>query len=168
MISVLLLASVAIQPPATPEAAVRAFYAAYHAKSFTGLPPAAELAGIKDYLSPTLLAALQAAGAKQARCLKAHPDDKPPWVEGDLFTSNFEGFTAFTPAAPTATGPKATVPVDFEYTENGKTFKWRDQVVVVRVGARWLVDDVRYRKAAGGFTSGFGAGLRASLSGAGC
>lgn len=29
------------------------------------------------------------AAVRQAQCIKAHPDDKGPWVEGDLFASGY-------------------------------------------------------------------------------
>lgn len=151
------------QDPATPAEAVKAFYAGYAAKSFSGLPHEAELAAVSPRMSAGLLKLLRAAAIIQARCIKAHPDDKGPWVEGDMFTSNFEGFTTFEPDSVQVTGLKAVVLVRFSYTESGKTFKWGDRAVVVKEAGRWVLDDVRYRPAKG-FTSGFGSSLRRSLA----
>ena len=94
--------------------------------------------------------------------MKAEPDEKGPWVEGDLFTSNFEGFTRFEEMP----GAGDRVAVQFRYTGNGQTFAWEDEVWMKREGGRWVVDDDFYRRTAG-FTSGFGASLRTSLTGPG-
>jgi hypothetical protein len=153
----------------TPAAAVRAFYSAYAQKPFTGLPTGDAWRRIVPSLSASLKPLIVAAQAAQAKCIKAHPGDKPPWIEGDMFTSNFEGFTRFTVVDSGVTsGARATVTVEFAYAKGGKPFVWRDQVIVAKEGERWLVDDVHYRKAEG-FGNGFGEGLRKALApGGGC
>lgn len=75
------------QEPGGPSAAVTGFYAAYRAEPFSGLPHGPELARVSKYLSGGLVRTLRTAAVRQAQCIKAHPDDKGPWVEGDLFTS---------------------------------------------------------------------------------
>jgi len=151
-----------------PAAAVAAFYKAYRAKPFSGLPHRAELTSVSKYLSRDLIKALRLAGVRQAGCIKAHPDDKGPWVEGDLFTSNFEGQTEARPAVAADSVGRARVAVTFGYTEQGKTFNWKDEVILVKEAGRWVIDDVHYRETNGSFTSGYGKSLRASLADKGC
>jgi hypothetical protein len=152
----------------TPAAAATGFYSAYARQPFTGLPTGGAWSRIAPRVSTSLKRLIVAAQAEQARCKQAHPDDKPPWVEGDMFTSNFEGYTRFKIADSAVSGSRATVSIDFEYAKGGKPFAWRDHVVVVREGKRWLIDDVRYRKAEG-FGNGFGEGLTQALAaGGGC
>ena len=150
------------QPMAASQAA-ESFYAHYQKLKVSGLPAAKESAQLAPHLSKGLQVLLRKAKAEQARCMKAEPDDKGPWVEGDLFTSNFEGFTKFKVMA----GTGGRFAVQFGYTENGQTFAWQDEVGMTNEGGRWVVDDVFYRRTTG-FTSGFGASLRTSLSELGC
>lgn len=148
----------------SPTAAVRAFYAAYAKHPFTGLPAGADWRRVAPRISAPLAKMIRAAQAEQARCAKANPDDKPPWIEGDMFTSNFEGFTRFHVSDSLAvSGPQPAVVVDFDYVDRGVTFSWRDQVVLTKEGGRWVIDDVRYRKSEG-FGNGFGEGLRKALT----
>src|SRR5215813_10006441 len=92
---------------------VKRFYNTYRAQKFSGLPDAAQLAKLAPYLSASLQTLIRAAQKEQDRCEKAAPDEKPPWVEGDMFTSNFEGFTWFQ----IQNGPDTIVA--FEYMDHG-------------------------------------------------
>lgn len=148
----------------SPVAAVKAFYAAYASHPFTGLPTGANWRRVAAHVSTPLAKMIRAAQAEQARCQKSHPGDKPPWIEGDMFTSNFEGFTRFRVAdSLAASGVRPAVNVDFDYVDRGQTFSWRDQVVLTKEAGRWVIDDVRYRKNEG-FGNGFGEGLRKALA----
>lgn len=150
------------QPPSAARAA-ESFYVHYQKLKLSGLPNAKEAAQLAPYLSKGLQGLMRKAQSEQARCIKAEPDDKGPWVEGDLFTSNFEGFSTFQVTAAAA----ARIPVQFTYTENGQTFSWKDEVGMINEGGRWVVDDIFYRTTTG-FTSGFGSNLRGSLAGPAC
>lgn len=79
----------------SPVDAVNGFYAAYARQPFTGQPSGADWSRVARHMSAPLAKMIRAAQSEQARCQKAHPDEKPPWIEGDMFTSNFEGFTRF-------------------------------------------------------------------------
>ncbi|MFN7925965.1 MAG: hypothetical protein U0Q16_38055 [Bryobacteraceae bacterium] len=161
------LISLVLLPPAlfsqTPEQSITSFYSTYKDLGFFGLPDSSQLAKLAPYLSTGLQALLQRAQSEQARCTKAYPDDVPPWSEGSLFTSNFEGFTAFHTGQRTA----SRVALEFDYTENGKTFHWQDQIQVVKERGNWVIDDIRFRRP-NGFTSGYGSSLRKSLAATGC
>jgi hypothetical protein len=147
--------------------AARAFYTLDAKLKLSGLPDTARLKEIAPHLSSGLQALMVKAQSQQAHCIKSHPGDKGPWVEGDMFTSNFEGFTRF------AFGPAKSEPtrviqtVDFEYSENGPPVRWQDQVILIKEKGRWVIDEISYGHAQG-LGNGFGAGLRASLTTKGC
>jgi hypothetical protein len=103
---------------------------------------------------------MRTAQTTQARCEKTHPGDKPPWVEGDMFSSSFEGFTKFQVAGALAlTKARKTIfKVNFEYVEKGqKPVTWTDEVALVQEKGRWVIDDVFLPDAAA-FGNGFGPG----------
>jgi hypothetical protein len=71
-------------------------------------------------------------------------DEKPAFVEGDLFSSLFEGATGLTASAPVARGDVQLVPVTFTTDQEKPAVSWMDTVVVRKENGRWLVHDVRY------------------------
>ena len=147
-------------PTAAPEQAVQDFLTSYQSIRVSGLPGAAASRKLGAFLSAGLQAAMTKARAEQARCVKAHPDDKGPWIEGDMFSSNFEGFSTFRVGP--ADGARITVKFEYEGIPS-----WTDQVELVKQGNRWLIDDVLYGRKQG-FSNGFGGSLRAALRGKGC
>ncbi len=168
-----LCAAALAQTQPSPEEAAREFYASYQKLHFSGLPDASQLQVLSGQLSSGLQTAMRKAQGQQARCIKANPGDKGPWVEGDMFTSNFEGFTTLAAPSKGATvvpkGQQAQVRLTFEYVEGGQRVTWTDEVVLVLERGRWVIDDVHYRNNSGkGFGNGFGPGLRASLATQGC
>lgn len=130
------------------------FYSAYGATQMTGLPDEATMRKIGPHLSAGLKQALRAAQAEAARCRAAFPSDKPPFVEGDLFTSNSEGFTRFEVE-------RGGAAVRFEYVEGAYRINWRDELKLVKEGGRWVIDDVRFGRAPG-------ESLRKTLAMQGC
>ena len=162
----LLLPSMWAQTPATPPATqvIREFYNDYQRLHFSGLPDRTAAQKLSSYWSPVLNAAVARAQQEQGRCLKAHPADKAPWIEGDLFSSNFEGFTTVrVEDSKTGKASRERVTLQFEYA----TGKWSDQILAVKQGTRWLIDDVIYSRQTG-FGNGYGSSLRSSLEGKGC
>jgi len=78
----------------------------------------------------------------QAKYIREHPDEKPPWADGDLFSSLFEGAQSFRIGRASHRGETAEVPVQLAYREGGSTTRWSDVLVLVRNGNRWLVSDI--------------------------
>jgi hypothetical protein len=148
------------QEPATT-AATR-FLAAYqkmHAAGLSGLPDRRQLRALAPHLTPALARRFEAAMREQRRCAKKFLDDKPPWAEGDMFSSSFEGFTSYKVAAGPSDGE---VSVAFEYLDGKDRVEWRDTLMLKKLDGKWRVDNVLYR-ATFQFTSGFGSDLRSSL-----
>ena len=138
-------------------------YAKLRSSGLTGVPDAAQLSRLAPLLTPALRDGLAAAKKEQQRCAKAFPGDKPPWIEGDIFSSCFEGFTSFRAGPSRARGQARTVMVRFRYAgRKGSGVQWQDELVLRDEAGRWRVDDVVYR-ANFAFSSGFGTNLRDSL-----
>ena len=122
-----------------PASVVRGFYAKYLELAPAGLPSVAQQKALAPYLSKRLLGLMDAARAYQDQEAKAHPDEKPPFVDGCLFASLFEGPKAFEVGRAVADGPGFKVPVHFTYE---KDVAWDDAVIVAREDGRYVIDDV--------------------------
>jgi uncharacterized protein DUF3828 len=124
---------------AEPATVVQQFYEKYVTLSPPGLPTAAQQKELAPYLSRRLLGLMDAARAYSDREAKAHPDDKPPFVDGCLFASLFEGPKAFKVGAAVAEGEGSKVKVHFTA---GEGVAWDDEVIVVKEDGRYVIDDV--------------------------
>jgi hypothetical protein len=128
----------------------------------SGIPDEAQLAQLAPSITAELRALFGAVLREQARCAKQSPGDKPSWIEGDIFSSNFEGFTSFSAASSKSQKDAREVVVRFTYAEGKYRVKWSDTLVLRNEAGRWLVDDIFYRGRFA-FTSGFGKNLKSSL-----
>ena len=146
-------AALAIGAPATPESeAMRSatrlvtdFYEMRQRLGRTGLPDENEMKAYRAFLCPTLAAAMDAARVRQKLYIDEHPDDKPPLVEGDLFSSLFEGTEGVTPNGTEVQGDAARVTLSMRYGEGDQATRWKDVVVLGKDGGSWCIDDVEYR-----------------------
>lgn len=73
-----------------------------------------------------------------------NPTDKPMMIEGDIFTSVYEGQNAFTIGEITVSGDQATAKVDFKNTQDNVS--WQDEVLLVNENGGWKIDNVVYRQ----------------------
>lgn len=142
--------SSAVKPvdPDSPEATVRAFYDICIEERVTGLPTESQFEQLRPLISDHLYGLLADARMEQVAFAKENPYEKPPWIEGDLFSSLFEGPTAFTTGAVEIEGTRARVTVDFvdDSADPEKPFRWSDDVLLVRnADGDWVIDDVVYR-----------------------
>jgi len=108
----------------------------------SGLPSEEEMKTFAPLLAPEITKLIGEARAEQAAFQKKNPDEKPPWIEGALFSSLFEGVTAYRLGEPLVSADKASLPVYWEYTEGGETSRWIDVVTLVRSGESWRVADI--------------------------
>jgi hypothetical protein len=139
----------AIKPvdPDSPEATVKAFYDICIEEKVTGLPTETQFEELRPLISDALYSLLADARMEQAEFSRENPTEKPPWVEGDLFSSLFEGPTRFTAGKAVIHGKHATVTVEFADDSSGdKPFEWKDDVLLVlNDDGDWLIDDIVYR-----------------------
>ena len=115
---------------------VQAFLAAYQALVFRGLPDAEQAAALAEHFSPRLNGLMHDALAGQQAYKARYPSDKPPMIDGDVFSSLFE-----------ESGDAARVRVDYVYSDpdTGKVIEaWKDRFLLVRSGSGWVIDDVEY------------------------
>ena len=155
LIAVLLLipAGLNAQPAGGPASALEAFYAVYaglHGHG-GGIPDATERVRYAPVLSPRLNKQLVAAATAQARLNAKVKNAVPPMLEGDIFSSLFEGATAWKIGACQGDGKSARCPVALTYTpaasQGGRVPKpanWSDTVLLVNTPLGWKVDDVIY------------------------
>ena len=115
-----------------PAAVVHQFYEKYIKLSPPGLPTAAQQKELAPYLSRRLLGLMDGARAYQEQEQKKHPDEKPPFVDGCLFASLFEGPKSFKVGAAVAEGQGSKVKVHFKADQD---VAWDDEVVVIK--RRW-------------------------------
>ncbi len=126
---------------------VEAFLAAYKALVFRGLPNADQAAVLAEHFSPALNGLMHDALAGQQAYKARYPSDKPPMIDGDVFSSLFEGASSGTVDAVDVAADTAIVRVKYVYSdpETGKAIEtWPDRFLLVREGSNWLIDDIEY------------------------
>lgn len=126
----------------SPRAVASEFYALVVREDPSGLPDAREMRLFRPYLSRGLRSLFRRAGREQADAMRRHPQEKPPHVDGCLFSCLYEGPKRFRLGRPRVSGRFAHVAVE-QSAEPGGSFKWSDTLVLVKEDGRWLVWDVR-------------------------
>ena len=163
LILVLLLACwtpVAGQRATSPRVTAERFYRTYLKLNVRGLPNDTELKALSPFLSRDLEQLFRDARTAQQKYIREHPDDKPPWAEGDLFTSLFEGANSFRVGVPKIEGDRAEVPVVLAYRSGNSTSQWADVLVLTRTANSWRVWDILMK---GEWTFKTGNSLRSIL-----
>lgn len=126
------------------------FYAAYSTfHPSDGIPDAAGRAKYAPYISQGLNALLVRAHAVEEKFARANKD-VPPLIEGDLFTSNFEGATAYKIGACSGDAKAGHCAVQLTYNPGqtgnpkDKPFTWTDTAYLVNGAEGWKLDDIGY------------------------
>jgi hypothetical protein len=130
---------------AAMRAAADGFYGVYRALPHTGgLPDDAALAKYAPYLAPALEALLRKASSAEDRFAKLNKG-APPLVEGDLFTSLFEGATQVSVGNCTGNGRTGSCVVQLVHADPGQVaVQWTDTVQLVNTPSGWRVGDIAY------------------------
>jgi len=143
----------AVTVPADPGAAANAFYAVYGPRvgKGGGIPDAATRLRFSAVLSPRLNRQLADAAAAQARLTAKVKNAVPPMLEGDIFSSLFEGATGWKVGACQSDGNTARCPVALTHVSPAipdrapvKPPQWNDMVLLTNGPGGWKVDDVIY------------------------
>lgn len=126
-------------------AAANGFYGVYRTfHPSDGIPDAAGRARYRPFLSPALDVLLGVAADAGARFAGTNKD-APPLIEGDLFSSLFEGATAVTLGPCTGDAVQGRCTANLVHTEPGKQpTAWTDTVLLFATPTGWRVDDIVY------------------------
>jgi hypothetical protein len=129
----------------SPAQTVKDFYAAYAGfHPSDGIPDAKGRAAYEPFISPALDKLLVDGDKAEAIFAKANKDS-PPLIEGDLFTSNFEGATSYEIGACKADAKQAQCAARLTYDDHkDKPVVWNDTVYLVATPSGWRVDDIGY------------------------
>ena len=129
----------------SPDKAAEGFYAAYSTfHPSDGIPDAAGRAKYAPFISPSLDKLLADGNAAEIKFKKANKDS-PPLIEGDLFTSMFEGATSYKVGACKLSGAQASCAVGLVYDDKkDPPIRWTDTVYLTKTKVGWRVDDIGY------------------------
>jgi len=132
-----------------PDTVAQKFYDLRIQKGGNGLPNSSQLAEYRPYLSTGLYNELLKAQSERKVDIAATPNEKTGARDGDVFSSLFDGPTSATvDSASTIPNTDArNIPLRVTMShqkDNGAKSTWKDEVLMVREGQCWAVDDVRY------------------------
>lgn len=124
----------------TPEAVVQSFYQTLLELHPVGLPSPQEQARLAPRLTPGLLRLLDESRATRDDFARNHPGDKPPWTDGNLFSSLFEGPQDFevVDSRPMPDGNTLVI-VRLWYPPDAE---WQDSVVVARTARGIAIHEI--------------------------
>lgn len=126
--------------------AATGFYTLYLKIRPQGVPQEKQMVRLRPYLSKGLDQDLKRARRAEEQNQKASRGAVPPLIEGDLFTSLFEGASAFKLLSCEARGDVGSCEIEFSAVDpkDHSLFKWKDKIDLVRQSRLWLVDDIEY------------------------
>lgn len=131
-------------PTADVEAPVRRFLEFYFDDYRRGLPERRQLPQLATFLTPEFADLFDAALKGQVCYRRKNNNEGPPPIQGDLFSSLFEGATKATyrPIARTA----ESAAIEVEWTNDDKHLSpdatvWQDQILLVRTASGWRIAD---------------------------
>ena len=140
----------------------RRFYAAYSALPRSGgIPDATGRVRYAPLLSPRLNKLIAQAATAEAR-FQAKNKGSPPLIEGDLFSSLFEGISSSRIGVCSGDAKTGRCTARLTYNDPKKPVSWNDIVLLVNTPAGWKVDDIAYKA---GFQFGNDGTLKRHLRG---
>lgn len=127
-----------------PRKTAESFYTQLCSAPVSGLPKGKAWSNLKPYLTPKLINCFQEARRAQENFMKKNPGEKPPWIEGDLFSSLFEGPQKFTTGSSIIKDNHAEVPMHLSSKQGDTVTRWTDTLLLRQVNGRWLIEDICY------------------------
>jgi len=110
-----------------------------------GIPDATARMRLAPLLSPRLAKLIGDAAAAETRFARANRN-APPLIEGDLFSSLFEGAGSFKLGACSGDGQKGQCGVTLTHQDpKQQPVTWTDAVLLVNTPSGWKVDDIAYK-----------------------
>jgi hypothetical protein len=121
------------------------FYATLADLNIRGLPNKDQVREISPFLSSEVIALINRDQRKQRAFIKKHPYEKPPWIEGDLFSSLFEGRTGYEIGKTRKKGGTHEVDVLLTYDDGINKSKWTDTATLKRVAGKLVITNIIYK-----------------------
>ncbi|NCW44617.1 MAG: hypothetical protein EBV77_03870 [Gemmatimonadaceae bacterium] len=148
----------------TPADVALQFYVTLELGGVREVPEPRALVAIEPYLTPELAGELRAARVRRDAPLPPGSTDKPPFTDGNPFSSLFEGHSTYRLGATAMRGDSALVTVSFTNTEQKPAVEWKDTLLLLPSGTgvsrTWRVADIRYGST---WEFGYRGSLRAVL-----
>ncbi len=148
-VAAFLVAASARAAQESPDTVAEEFYARYLTIG-PGVPEPKELSRIAPILSPSLLDLMKGAEAAEAAYAKANAKEAvPPLVEGDLFSSLFEGADKYKVGLCKVSDQNVLCATLLSHSEGGvgspKTTDWTDTLILAAdKDGTWKVDDILF------------------------
>lgn len=128
----------------SPASIVSAFYKKHLALHLSGAPTPQQLQAIAPHLSQHLQALLERAWQRRESDRSRAPDEKPAFAEGDLFSSLFEGPTAFEIVKTESLVHEYAVTVRFTHRSGAQQTIWKDVVRLATKQGKLVIVDIEY------------------------
>jgi len=113
-----------------------------------GVPEGDFRTQLRPVISPMLDSLLAQAAEAERRHTERTNNTEPPYLQGDIFSSLFEGATGYEIGKCEADGEAltATVVCDVRLVHDAEDepVQWTDRAVLVSGNGRWMVEDIRY------------------------
>jgi len=131
------------------EKVISGFYQQHLKTHSPGIPSADELKQLQPFVSQALFKLLSQASETEIKYHAAATDPVPPLVDGDLFTSLFEGASTFRVDSCESEDAHASCLVRFSYKggnggKGDEEEKWKDKLLLVREDKQWRIDDIEF------------------------
>ncbi len=150
----------------TPADVALQFYVTLELGGVREVPEPRALIAIEPYLTPALAGDLKAARVRRDAPLPPGSTDKPPFTDGNPFSSLFEGHSTYRMGTTAMRGDTALVTVSFSNIEQKPAVEWKDTVLLLPHGTgasrTWRVADIRYGST---WEFGYRGSLRGVLQG---
>lgn len=117
------------EAPAATEVA-KTFYSALLKHQPRGLPTEEQMKVFSPLFCKELNTGIAKARDERQKFMREHPGDKPPWIEGNLFASLYEGVSSFSLGEPSVDGHKTSIPVYLRYDNGEEHARWIDVIVL--------------------------------------
>lgn len=121
------------------------FYTAVLALDQDGIPDAKAQAKLAPYISHGLAQRLADGAAAEHRYAALTKLQAPPLLNGNIFTSSFEGATSFKLGHCERQGAQARCKIALVYSDHDrKPRRWTDTAVLVQTEKGWRLDNIDY------------------------
>ena len=124
----------------SPSVVALEFYTLIVREDPSGVPDVREMQLLRPYLSRSLLSLFSRVRKEEVEAVKRTPDqEKPPLLEGCLFSCLYEGPNQFRIGRQRVSGRFAYLTIE----QRAGPDKWADTLILVKEKDRWRVWDVR-------------------------